>query len=197
MLFKCKWMTAWLRHAPLWTWLRVANTLLYSQWALLQTLADCPWNTFVWLGLSPVRMSSFPRRLPSLSCTRTLADPSQGPSRLAPGPVFILEWRWPGLEPGLSCINESWNVKCRCFWLGGSRKALGRGLESGPAAGASHRVPRSMMLWEMMKGSLFGDSPGLYSRGQEKQMDLSFRKCHSEGWLEGREAGKLLRKLCW
>lgn len=47
-----------------------------------------------------------------------------------------------------------------------------------------------------MKGRLFGDSPGLYSGGQEKQIDLTFGKCHSEGWLEGREAGKLLRKLC-
>lgn len=47
-----------------------------------------------------------------------------------------------------------------------------------------------------MKGRLFGNSPGLYSQGQEKQIDLIFGKCHIEGWLEGREAGKLLQKPC-
>lgn len=80
-------------------------------------------------------------------------------------------------------------------WEGQGRHWAGDRSE-GLAAGAGHRVPRSMVLWEMMKGRLFGDSPGLYSRGQEKQIDLSFGKCHSEGWLEGREAGKLLQKLC-
>lgn len=63
-------------------------------------------------------------------------------------------------------------------------------------AWCSGTVVRESLLWRVMKGRLFGDSPGLYSGGQEKQIDLTFGKCHSEGWLEGREAGKLLRKLC-
>lgn len=76
----------------------------------------------------------------------------------------------------------------------------------GPAAGAGHRAPRSTVfwgsgqspLWRMILGDeereiVWGQSWTLFSRPREAT-DLSFGKCHSEGWLVGRETGNLLRK---
>ena len=61
-------------------------------------------------------------------------------------------------------------------------------------SGAVVRSP----LWRIILGDderkiVWGQSWTLFSRPREAT-DLSFGKCHSEGWLVGRESGNLLRK---
>lgn len=58
----------------------------------------------------------------------------------------------------------------------------------------SESLLQKIILGNDEKG-LLGDSHGLFSRGQEKQLDLTSGKYDDEGWIAVREIRKLFRKL--
>lgn len=162
-------MTKWLRHASLWTWPRtswVADTMLHSKLSLPWTLADCPWNMFVWLGLLFPQDEFISQEAPQTLMQKNLGRPTLGALQICPGPVWILAWRWPGFKPGLSYTNNDiWNVKGkdknheREEWLlltGKVKEGLGRWSGWGPAADAGsqsaqeHSVLSESPLWRVI-----------------------------------------------